>query len=231
MLYKLLPIDSEEPVQYAGVYVTKWGCTDQPEVLFREATPEEIAEAFAEEIAEALFESQVQNNKSFRLRSAPIHDLSAKAVKIMLKVNDFFDGHKNEQGRGWKHSYVVIERGNTKVIYDWTTSLMWQQGGSQEMLTFADAQKYIAQLNSENLAGYSDWRLPTLDEAMSLMEPEKKNGDLYIDPAFDKNQRYIWTADKEASGVAWDVGFDFGYCSASTVSFNAYVRAVRSWQS
>lgn len=120
----MLPIDSEEPVQYAGVYVTKWGCTDQPEVLFREATPEEIAEAFAHEKNSIAFESQVQANKSFRLRSVPIHNLSAKAVKIMLKVNDFFDGHKNEQGRGWKHSYAVIERGNTKVIYDWTTSLI-----------------------------------------------------------------------------------------------------------
>lgn len=99
------------------------------------------------------------------------------------------------------------------------------------MLTFADAQKYIAQLNSENLAGYSDWRLPTLDEAMSLMEPEKMNNDLYIKPVFNDTQSCIWTVDKESAGVAWIVEFKIGFCFTISVNSNAYVRAVRLWQS
>ena len=34
---------------------------------------------------------------------------------------------------------------------------------------------------------------------MSLMEPTKKNGALYIDPVFDKKQHWIWTSDREHS--------------------------------
>lgn len=42
MLYKLIALPSEEPVQYVGVYVLKWGKTDEPTVAFREATQEEM---------------------------------------------------------------------------------------------------------------------------------------------------------------------------------------------
>jgi len=66
MLYKLLSIDSKEPVQYAGVYVTKWGRTDQPEVIFREATPEEIAEAFERRKNSIALENQVQAKQSLQ---------------------------------------------------------------------------------------------------------------------------------------------------------------------
>jgi len=40
-------------------------------------------------------------------------------------------------------------------------------------MTYEKVQAYIAQLNRANFGGYSDWRLPTLEEAMCLMEPIK----------------------------------------------------------
>lgn len=43
MLFKMVELPSDEPVQFVGVYVLKWGRVDEPTVAFREATPEEIA--------------------------------------------------------------------------------------------------------------------------------------------------------------------------------------------
>lgn len=43
MLYKMVELPSDEPVQFVGVYVLKWGHVDEPTVAFRKATPEEIA--------------------------------------------------------------------------------------------------------------------------------------------------------------------------------------------
>jgi hypothetical protein len=94
-------------------------------------------------------------------------------------------------------------------------------------MTYADAENYIRELNKKGVAGYNDWRLPTLEEAMSLMEPSEKHGDLYIDPVFDKTQRWIWTADKLRAGVAWVVSFGSGYCRSALVVYSFCVRAVR----
>lgn len=42
MLYKIVSLPSEEAVQYVGVYVLKWGETDQPTVAFVEADRFEV---------------------------------------------------------------------------------------------------------------------------------------------------------------------------------------------
>lgn len=108
---------------------------------------------------------------------------------------------------------------------------MWQQSGSSEYMNYANAEKHIRDLNAKRFAGYSNSRLPTLEEAMSLMEP-KKHGNLYIDPLFDQKQTWIWTADKESAGVAGVVYFYDGFCFHYPVDiYGSFVRAVRGGQS
>ena len=64
------------------------------------------------------------------------------------------------------------------------------------------------------IAGYKDWRMPTVDEAASLLESSKMNGDLYIAPDFSDKEWWTWTGDKcedgEGSEAAWGVHFYFG---------------------
>lgn len=161
------------------------------------------------------------------LRSRPT-TLSKAQVSLMLREFDFFDNEMNPAAKGVKHEYE--RRG--EIVLDGATGLMWQRGGSEDRVTFADAEKHIQKLNREKFAGYSDWRLPTLEEAMSLMESTQKSGVLYVDPVFHKTQHWIWTADKESAGVAWLVAFRTGVCYTSGFGLNSdYVRAVRAGQS
>jgi hypothetical protein len=162
-----------------------------------------------------------------RLRSQPRADFSGDDVQKMLTERDFFDAYKNKSGKGLPHEYEAIERHGEKLVIDHATGLTWQQSGSKDSMTYADAENYIRELNKKGVAGYNDWRLPTLEEAMSLMEPSEKHGDLYIDPVFDKTQRWIWTADKLRAGVAWVVSFGSGYCRSALVVYSFCVRAVR----
>lgn len=121
----------------------------------------------------------------------------------------------------------MMSRKGGKVVYDHASSLMWQQSGSTKEMEYKNAKAYVEALNSQNFAGYSDWRLPTLEEAMSLMKPTKNTDALYIDPLFDKQQNWIWTSDTYSASRAWVVDFYFGYCYYGAFSYNDAVRAVR----
>lgn len=109
---------------------------------------------------------------------------------------------------------------------------MWQQGGFLESIKSEDAKKWIEELNQKGYAGFHDWRLPTLEEAMSLMEPKENKDGLYIKPIFDEKQRWIWTADLvKGESRAWVAFFNGGFCRSTGFISHSYIRAVRSGQS
>ncbi len=146
-----------------------------------------------------------------QLRSQPLPEFSVDDVNEMLKEKNFFAANYNKQGKGIQHQYETAEQHGEKLVIDHATGLMWQQSGSPEYMNYSNAENYIRDLNKNSFAGCNDWRLPTLEEAMSLMEP-KKHDDLYLDPVFDSKQQWIWTADKFSASAAWVVYFGYGDC-------------------
>jgi len=156
-------------------------------------------------------------------------------LKAMFKENDFFDREINPNGKGVDNQFEERLIDCEKVVVDKKTALMWQQGGSDNYMDYGDTEKWIKELNENRFAGFNDWRLPTLKEAMSLMESEKKKGDFYIDPLFEREQRWIWTSDlvKGTFSSTWIVVFEQGRCTAEHPYAVGYpcVRAVRSVQS
>lgn len=117
-----------------------------------------------------------------------------------------------------------------KLVVDNATGLTWQKSGSDSTMVFDDARTYVELLNTASYGGYTDWRLPTLKEAMTLMEREVKSDGLYIDSVFDRRQRWIWTANKRTSDKAWALFFFNGDCGYSNLNLRYNVRAVRSGQ-
>lgn len=163
------------------------------------------------------------------LRSQPIDELSGEQVKRMLRENKFFEVYRNKNGKGVTHKYEPLEREGQKLVLDQTTGLLWQQSGSDSRMVFKKAEQYVRGLNDKRFAGYHDWRLPTLEEAMSLIEP-KKYGELYLDRVFDHTQSWIWTSDHHNESAAWVVDFYGGHCDDVRVGDtygNSYVRVVR----
>jgi len=141
------------------------------------------------------------------------------------------------------HDYELMAIKGDNVVIDYSTGLMWHQSGSDEHMSWLSenffgleytsqwnkAEMWIKKLNKRGYAGYHDWRLPTLEEAVSLLESSKKNGDLHIDPVFSDKQRWIWTEDKYSTGEVWAVTFDYGGVNSYGVhSRGNYVRPVRS---
>ena len=111
----------------------------------------------------------------------------------IIKAKNYYDSRLNPDGKGIDQQFQ-LQPGDS-VIFDAATGLTWQQSGSGYGSSYADGEDYLKKINAETYGGYKDWRLPTLEEAMSLMEPERKRR-LYIAEQFDAEQRFILTSDK-----------------------------------
>ena len=122
------------------------------------------------------------------------------------------------------HNYEKKSIKGGNVVIDHATGLMWLQSGSKEYMQWNAANGWVRKLNTLKYAGYSDWRLPTIEEAASLLEPGKTNA-LHIDPIFDEEQWGIWSGDKHG-GNTWSVYFSLG--NVRWRYKNRYVRPVRS---
>jgi len=152
--------------------------------------------------------------------------LSSDVVKVILVKYGFYDKNWNPSGKGVAHRYESQIRNNAVILFDVATGLMWQKGGSSDPMTFARAKQYVHRINAEKFAGFNDWRLPTVEEAMSLMEPQAYNG-FHIDPEFERGINLIWTSDRSTDGRIWMLYFYNGMCSLERDIFNAWVRVVR----
>lgn len=168
-----------------------------------------------------------------RLRSEPVV-LSMNQARAALLSKQFYDISENPGADGYPNDF----QDQGEVVIDRTSQLMWQKSGSNSYKNYYEAQNYINELNSKKWAGYNDWRLPTFEEAMSLMEKKKQNG-VYINPLFNSTKHTIWTADtlepKDAGAYAafgtrmWDVIYLDGGCTHVAASYDQiYVRAVRT---
>jgi hypothetical protein len=170
---------------------------------------------------------QLGFDNPLNLRSQPIDNLTGAEAAQIIRDRNFYDSSK-WPGSGIQHEYETKTINGDTIVLDHTTGLMWQQAGGDIGKNYEKVQEYIKQLNRDKFAGFSDWRLPTLEEVMSLMEPTQKNGTLYIDQLFDRTQELIWAADSFAF-EAWFVSFEFGDCVIDGFgSSDSCVRAVRS---
>jgi len=150
-------------------------------------------------------------------------------VAQWIKAGDYYDRGMNPSGKGIENKFKLQK--DSVVVYDGATKLYWQRSGSEKYLINDQALAYIDSLNRAKFADYNDWRLPTLEEAMSLMEPVRNNDGLFIGQVFDRAQYWIWTASKmSGGGRAWYVSFSYGYCNHYDFGSIYYVRAVRSGQ-
>ena len=174
-----------------------------------------------------------------RLRSTPL-TVTADDAKVMIVTQNFYRTGWNAQGRGDPHQYETQVHAGGLMVVNPVRALMWQRGGSGTVVQGGQqgAEQYVQSLNAKRYGGFDDWRLPTLEEAMSLMMPpdggqplQTSGGSVkvHLASAFETaGAFFIWTSDQQAPGRGWVVYYTEGACTTETVQYNAYVRAVRS---
>ncbi len=152
--------------------------------------------------------------------------ISDDEIGDLIKRNNFFEAEHNPEGT---FENFLIASGTEETVIDRRTSLMWQTKGV-DIGSIRHVQRNIEQLNKEKFGGYSDWRLPTMEEAMSLMEPIKNEKDVYLNPCFSKEQPFIFVAAQRKPGGYWFVDFKQGraFWASGTIpgGFGRLVRSV-----
>jgi hypothetical protein len=123
------------------------------------------------------------------------------------------------------------------------TGLMWlrfahgQQWGNGNIIGDAkkfnwdEAMKVPGEFNKKGgYGGFTDWRVPNIEELKTLIDKVKGGDGNYIDAdVFPENAWLFWSSSPSANGSfsAWSVVFDGGYSSSDAKSYGSHVRLVR----
>jgi serine/threonine protein kinase len=120
------------------------------------------------------------------------------------------------------------EAPSAEIVADRATRLVWQRAGSKFPCSWQQAHTCIQNLNAEQFAGHDRWRLPTIEELITLLRPTPQLQELCIAPLFDPTQRWLWSADRRSFTAAYYVDVQMGFVGWQDFSAPYYMRAVCS---
>jgi len=154
--------------------------------------------------------------------------VSAKVLAQIFKKYNFYEADLNPAGNFVNKFRTEVSR-QEKVVIDAKTGLMWDFRGSFKSMNISSARKWVIEMNKNKFAGFSDWRLPTIEEGASLLEKKRWYGGLHIYSVFSIVQKEIWTSDiKEDENSNWIISFKKGKVrNISLFRKRSFVRAVR----
>lgn len=108
-------------------------------------------------------------------------------------------------------------------VADRATGLVWQRYCSRYPLTFSRASQYVEQLNASALNGCSQWRLPTVNELLSLITSA---GRCSFPADSERPLRWLWSCDRHGQHESWYVTMDMGFAGVQDVNCLNHVLAV-----
>lgn len=113
-----------------------------------------------------------------------------------------------------------------ETVVDRATRLVWQRQASRYPMTFAGAFEYVGQLNRQNFNGCTQWRVPTVNELLSLLADDGGHRIFADSPA--RAVKWVWSCDRHGHHESWYVNMDMGFAGIQDASCLNHVRAVVS---
>jgi hypothetical protein len=152
--------------------------------------------------------------KTIQLPFGP-REMSEEDVVALVRQYNFAEQERNPQGDFAK---VLVDNNDNLTVTDRVTGLMWQRFGT-DIMSHRSMLREVIRINQERYAGYSDWRLPSMAEALSLLEQEKTARDQYLHPCFSAAQPFIFVEATRKPGGQWFVDYKQGraFWSSGTI--------------
>lgn len=148
------------------------------------------------------------------LNSAP-RDLQANDVDAIIRAGSFFDTQYNPKGR---FTNFLVDNHDGLTVTDKVTGIMWQRGGC-DINSIRKIRSYVRKMNDSSFAGYDNWRLPSMEEALSLMEAKQNDKGLHLHKCFSAEQPFIFLAGRRDPGGYWFCDYKQGtiYWASGTI--------------
>lgn len=116
---------------------------------------------------------------------------------------------------------------NTNQKYNSTTGVL-EKPTQSDLDLATNSIGYIRSVNDAALCGFSDWRLPTLEELQGLVDYGSSSGPLIDTTWFPTSVNTItWTAPSSSDGYAWIVDFSTGKTTSWAINQFKSIRLVR----
>ena len=178
-----------------------------------------MADQAAAKKEQPLFRIAIINNGTLNLHSSAFIDHDLKISELDSPASQRTTYSYESPGKTTAHEHVVV---------DTARGLMWSRRPiSAARMTFAEAE---AACKACMLDGHTDWRLPTREELVSIVDYGRYNPAIDQELFPDTPPNYFWSSSPDASDpdVAWVVIFSHGFVHLDYRHYNAFVRAVRS---
>ncbi len=142
-------------------------------------------------------------------------ELTEEEADALIRSLGLLDHERNPAG-GFRS--FLVDNGDGLTVTDKASGLIWQRGGL-DIMSSRMLRRAVEELNREGFAGHSDWRLPTLAQALSLMQPEMNAKGQHLHPAFSADQPFIFVDAVRKPGGQWFVDFKHGraYWASGTI--------------
>jgi hypothetical protein len=129
---------------------------------------------------------------------------------------------------------------NNETVTDTRTGLMWKQCAEGQSgvdcasgsATTHDWGQALEQAAMATHAGYTDWRLPNINELLSVVELKCLDPSINLSVFPNTPSQWFWSSSAYAahSGSAWAVDFGYGFHGSAYRDDNGAVRLVRGGQ-
>jgi len=135
--------------------------------------------------------------------------LNEQEISEMLGAKNLFDAQRNPGGK-FGHQYEIKDVAGLRLIFDRATKLVWMRQQNLVKMSLKKAEDWIGSLNAVGYGGISSWRLPTVEEAASLLEKNPQDEKIFLDAVFGKGIKSIWTGDSFTESRSWIIDFRNG---------------------
>lgn len=155
------------------------------------------------------------------LRKAPVKALRSDPANVGgRRAQSLFRANELFRPRHQTCNQVEV---SDEFACDRATGLLWHRDASRYPLNFLEAGSYIGQLNAGHFGGQVHWRLPTVNELLSLLSVNQTalGGVMPLRPV-----KWVWSCDRHGQHESWYVNMDMGFAGVQDIYCLNHVRAV-----